>query len=406
MKEIIHDFEVIDTVDYNNYGFLNGKKCFVKNSVVGDVVNIEIEKENKNYYFANIIDIIKPSKNRTLPFCEYFGKCGGCDLQFLEENYYYDLKKNELYNNFLKNGFKIDLEDIEIFKTGKYSRRRINLKYSSGKYGFFKNNSNEIVEFKNCQLIDVDIQKIVDLLRKIKLANLNSVDITKVDNGIALNFIFNKDPNIKDFEKLNDIKEKCVLISYLINDENIFFTIYKKENPIVNIDGKDIVIPEKCFLQATKKSQDFMIEKVKEYTKGYKVIADLYCGIGTYSYPLCDNAKVFSYEGNNFMIENFKKNKSNIQAFTRDLFNQPLTNSELNNFDLVVIDPPRNGAENQVKYLNKSKVKRIIYISCSVDALMRDLKVLKDTYEIKKVFLIDQFYMTKHCETVVIIDKI
>ena len=121
MKEIICNFEVIDTVDYNNYGFLNGKKCFVKNSVVGDVVNIEIEKENKNCYFANIIDIIKSSKNRTLPFCEYFGKCGGCDLQFLEENYYYDLKKNELYNNFLKNGFKIDLEDIEIFKTGKYS---------------------------------------------------------------------------------------------------------------------------------------------------------------------------------------------------------------------------------------------------------------------------------------------
>ena len=58
MKEIICNFEVIDTVDYNNYGFLNGKKCFVKNSVVGDVVNIEIEKENKNCYFANIINII------------------------------------------------------------------------------------------------------------------------------------------------------------------------------------------------------------------------------------------------------------------------------------------------------------------------------------------------------------
>lgn len=406
MKEIVYGFEVTGVIDYNNYGILNGKKCFVKNSVIGDILNIEIEKENKNCYFAKIVDIVEASKNRAFPFCECFGKCGGCDLQFLDDDYYYELKKNELYNNFLRNNFEINLNDIEIFKTGKYSRRRINLKYSAGKYGFFKNNSNEIIEFKNCPLIKKEIQNVVDLLKKIKLSYLNSIDITKVNNGITLNFVFNNEPNIKDFDKLTELKEECILISYSIKDENIFFTIYKRENPIITIDKKNILIPEKCFLQATEESQNFMIEKVKKFSDSYKNIADLYCGIGTYSYPLCSKAKVFSYEGNDFMVENFKKNKSNIQAFTRDLFNQPLTNMELNNFDLIIIDPPRNGAGNQIKYLNKSKVKRIIYISCSVDALMRDLKVLKENYKITKIFLVDQFYMTKHFETFLVIDRV
>ena len=406
MKEVVNNFKVSASSNYEAYGALNDKKCFVKNSVIGDVVNIEIEKENKNCYFAKIINIIKSSENRVIPFCKYFGKCGGCDFQFLDEKYYYEFKKKEIYNYFVRNNFAIDFENIEFFKTGKYSRRRINLKYSAGKYGFFKNNSNEVIEFDECQLINKEIQEIINLLKKIRLSNLISVDITNIDNGITINFIFNKEPNIKDFEKLTEIKQKSILISYSINDENIFFTIYKKEDPIVKIDNKNIFIPEKCFLQSTKESQDFMIEKVKEYSKNYKNIADLYCGIGTYSYPLCDSAKVFSYEGNSFMIDNFKKNSGNIRAFTRDLFNQPLTHTELNNFDLVVIDPPRNGAENQVKYLSKSKVKRIIYISCSVDALMRDLKILKTNYAIKKVFFVDQFYMTKHCEIVLILDKI
>ena len=405
MNDKIENLEIINLSNYTGYGIFNNKKCFVEGSVIGDIVDVKIEKENKNFYSGKIINFIKKSRNRVEPFCEYFGKCGGCDLQYLNDNYYYEIKLNDLYNHLLKNSYKIEKNDIEIFKTKKFSRRRINLKYSAGKYGFFKHSSNNIVEFNDCCIIKPEIQEIINLFRNIRLSNLNSIDITSVDNGITINLIFNDSPNIKDFEKLKYIKEKVILITYSLNNEEIFFTIFKAKDPIIILDGKEIIIPEKCFLQATKESQDFMIDVVKKYSEKYKNIADLYCGIGTYSYPICENAKVFSYEGNKTMIDNFKKNKSNIQAKLRDLFNQPLINNELNNFDLVVIDPPRNGAGNQIKYLNSSNVKRIIYISCSIEALMRDLKLLKE-YTIKKVFLVDQFYMTTHLETIVILDKI
>ena len=102
------------------------------------------------------------------------------------------------------------------------------------------------------------------------------------------------------------------------------------------------------------------------------------------------------------MINSIKNNsfKSSINAVKRDLFNQPLTNKELDNFDGIVINPPRNGAENQCKFIYKSSLKKIVYVSCNLDTFMRDTKLFVDKYKLEKLYLVDQFYMSKHFEVI------
>ena len=160
-------------------------------------------------------------------------------------------------------------------------------------------------------------------------------------------------------------------------------------------------------MQATKDSQNFMIKKICEEIHSFKLVYDLYCGIGTYSFPLSKyNKKVICFEGDDLMIKSINENINllkikNLFPEKKDLFNQPIINFE--NVDAVIINPPRNGASNQCKFLNN--IKKIVYVSCNPESFRRDFEILKNNYKIDKLYLIDQFFYTNHVEIIVILDK-
>lgn len=409
MNKILNKVLIENSSNYTGYFILNNKKCFVENSIIGDLIDIEIYKETSKFYFAKIINIIEQTENRITAKCPYYSQCGGCDLQHCCKAYYYNLKLDNLVNLLKTTDLDFSKETIQIFKTEESNRRRINLKYQQGNYGFFKQNSNNIIKVDYCLLLTQEINEIIKLFQKLKFANLDSVDITQADNGIGINLIFNKDSNLKDFEKLNILKEKVISITYSLVNDSMLLGIYKKENLKLNLGDLIIDLPDKCFLQATKISQDFMINIIKNELINYKNVADLYCGIGTYSFPLSKTTKVSAFEGDETMVKYFKQNINKLQLSTnivkKDLFNQPLIIAELNKFQAVIIDPPRTGAENQIKQLAKSKIDKIIYISCNPNALINDLKYLKDSFEIKAIYLIDQFYLSVHSEVMIILTK-
>ena len=380
--------------------FINRKKCFIDNVVENDIVDIEIYKETSKYYLAKVINFVKKSNFRIKNKCKHCN-CGGCELRYIEDDFYYKCKQNILYTNIIKNYPYFEKNDIQLFKVGENKRRRTTLNYKNGIFGFFKKNSNNIVKIDNCLNVTKNINKIIKNINGIELPNLYSVDITEVDNGVMLNFNFSNNFNINKLKKLDSIKNDVILITYCINTSNPI-RYFVKEDPIIKLGNRNIIIPDKCFLQATKESQDFMIKIVCDNLKNCKKIADLYCGIGTYSFPLSLNAKVYSFEGDELMINSIKNNsfRSSINACKRDLFNQPLTNKELNDFDGIVINPPRNGAENQCKFIAKSNIKKIIYVSCNLDTFIRDTKLFIDKYKLTSLYLIDQFYMSKHFEVI------
>ena len=252
------------TKDYKGICYINNFKCFVEEAIEGDTLDIEIHKETGKFYFAKIKKIINPSPYRNTNIeCEYYKKCGGCALQHIKLDYYYQLKLN-----YIKELLNID--NIDIFKVGFNKRRRINLKYSNGKYGFYQKNTTNIVSINKCLNLTPSINNIISKLNNIKLTNLDSLDIFEADNGIGINFIFNKDPNINEFKKLDILKNDVILINYTYKDRKSFVPIIKNNDLFLTLKNKQVLLPNNFFMQATKESQDFMINKVCEEIQNYK----------------------------------------------------------------------------------------------------------------------------------------
>ncbi len=417
---IFENIEIIDlSNDYKGIAFINNKKCFISNAIVDDIVNLEIIEEKSKYLVGKVLEYIKKSDFRNSEIkCKYFGKCGGCALQYLKEEYYYEIKKQNLLNYIKNSGYNYDINNLEIFKVGFGKRRRINLKYSNGIYGFFEKNSKNIVDFDNCLNVVEEINEVIKIFKNFKFKNLDSLDIFYTGIVVSINMIFSDEPEINDFKQLNVFEDKNCIISYTYSEKQNYITIIGTVEDIkLNLNNLQIIVPQNCFLQVAEESQNFMINTVKkaieENLSKKSKIADLYCGIGTYSFPLAKNGcKIFSYEGDRTMIDNIKKNIitnniKNIFPYQKDLFNQPLSVRELNEFDIIIINPPRNGAENQCKNIVKSNVKKVVYISCNPQSLARDLKLFKNNgFEIKKIVMVDQFYLSEHVESIVILEKI
>lgn len=399
--------------DYRGIALLNDKKYFVENAVVGDEVEVEIIEEKSKYGIAKIKNYIKKSDNRIENnSCKYFGKCGGCSLFYCENKYYLEMKRRKLVNAIKKSGYNANVD--EIFSVGFSKRRRINLKYNNGTYGFCRKNSNDVVDIDFCANVTENINKVIKLFKNLKFQNLDSVDIFEVNNFVNVALIFKGEPKIEEFNQLDVFENQDIIISYTHEDRKKYISIMDRGNNLrLNLSGIHILLPENCFLQATEESQNFMIDLIKkEVKKNYNTIADLYCGIGTYTFPLSkENCKIYSFEGNDIMIDNIKRNIianniKNIFPEKRDLFNQPLSRSELNEFKMIIINPPRNGAESQCKNIVKSNVEKVIYVSCNPQSLSRDLKLFFSTdFRITKVVLVDQFYLSEHVESVIVLEK-
>ena len=147
--------------------------------------------------------------------------------------------------------------------------------------------------------------------------------------------------------------------------------------------------PIGAFLQPTVDSERAMRRFVIEHAAGAKHIADLFCGIGNFTFAL--NADGFDIAGT---------------GVKRDLFKNPLTTKMLNSYDLVVMDPPRAGALAQCQELAKSNVSRVIYVSCNPNSLRRDAQILTNAgYNITDIAAFDQFVGSPHWELAVVFQK-
>ena len=227
-------------------------------------------------------------------------------------------------------------------------------------------------------------------------ADYLNVSITLADNGIDILF--------KSSHLLGPHDKKSLL--ELANKHNVARIhwqqdlIYQKTIPEISFAGNKIQLPFETFLQASNQSQEIMIDFVLKNAKGQKKILDLFSGIGTFSIPLSQNHKVHAFEGNASMVNILANSGYDLIAKQRDLYKNPIKSIELENFDLIVINPPRSGASPQIENIINMKIKKpVIMISCDLNNFATDLKLLlKSGLKIKDIIAIDQFVFTKHIE--------
>jgi 23S rRNA (uracil1939-C5)-methyltransferase len=182
--------------------------------------------------------------------------------------------------------------------------------------------------------------------------------------------------------------------------------------PALTFAGVNVALPADAFVQAAPEAEAMMTGLVAAAAAKARQVADLYCGLGTFTFPLARKARVLAVDGNRASIAALKEaalrapGLKAIEAKVRDLAHEPLSRKELAPFDAVVFDPPRAGAKAQAEALAKSRVPVVIAVSCNPATLARDARILVDGgYRIERVSPIDQFVFSAEVEAVAVLRR-
>lgn len=379
----------------NGIGKINNKVVFVKRSLPGEIIDIIITSEKKNFITGKINKIIKESDSRITSICPYYDKCGGCN--FLHTTYNEEVR-------FKKEKAKELLGMINKFydTKGLNYRNKVSLHVKDNKIGFYREKTNDIIDINYCYLLNDKLNKVLGLLNnyvKNNIHEINNIVIRTNKKDILLDIHgFVNDSFFDEFSFINTI---------IYNDE-----IYKGNGYLEEmIDDYKLVLSPKSFYQVNKQGLEVINEIIKMYlkTKKYRTVLDLYSGISTWGILVSKYVdRVISIEENssatNDALINQKINNINNLEVINGRVEDYIDN--FNDIDLIIIDPPRSGLDKKTqKYLEKINAKSIIYISCDMVTLKRDLDELNNNYQVTGVNLVDMFKRTYHVESIIVLER-
>jgi len=418
-------------------GRLDGKAAFIPFAAPGDLAEIEIVKDKKRHIEGRIVRLIEPSPFRRRAPCPQFGKCGGCQWQHIAYDRQLEAKTKSIKGYFLH---RLGMGMENIFGPSIASpvhwgyRNKICLKVKAldngSAAGFFAAGSHELIPAPVCSIAHKEIQKILSPLQAFvketnaadKLA-LSGIDL-QVDGESRLwaSLHMGRQPSIQDCNLLKEFFRKHLVAgtSAFIGAKKSTFHIQGAQDKItysVKAMGKNLTLEAGVgqFVQANFEINQLLINEVMAMAglfKG-KTVLDLYCGSGNFTLPLALEAgKIAAVEGNRqaiFDLENNARmnNLNNVMAYPLSA-RRGLEKLAAENFkpDLILLDPPRQGAAEAAPPLAEMSPEHIIYISCSHATLVRDLNTfVQNGYEIQSVKLADMFPQTSHMESISVLKK-
>ena len=429
-------------------GKLDGYIWFIKDAVIGDVVRARAMKMKKNYGFARLMEILTPSAARVEPRCPVARQCGGCQLQAMSYEEQLKFKERKVKNHLLRIGkFREDeIHMLPIMGMEEPWRYRNKAQFPFGMdkngnivAGFYAGRTHDIIECGDCLLGAEENKDILDIIKGfMRDHNIRPYDET-AHKGLVRHALIRKGfhsgelmvclvINGKDIPlKEQLVEELCRIkgmtsISYSINQEKTNVIMGKE---IVNLYGPGYItdnienvtyqISPLSFYQVNPVQTEKLYGTALEYAglTGSETVWDLYCGIGTISLFLAQNAKkVYGVEIVPQAIEDARRNAAlnhitNAEFFTgkaEEVLPEQYAKNKVY-ADVIVVDPPRKGCDQVcLDTILKMAPKRVVYVSCDSSTLARDLRYLADGgYEVEKVRCCDMFGQSCHVETVVLL---
>ena len=392
----------IEKLDHFGRGIthINDKICFIKDALPEEVVDIEIINENKKYIEAITKKVKEKSPYRIKSQCKYSNKCGGCvfnHLLFEEENKYKKEKVQEIISRFGELDKKL-VKEIKYNEEYNY-RNKIILHGIGNKLGFYEEKTHSIIPIDKCLLISPNMNKVIKVLNSIN-ERIEEV-LIRCNNDDSM-IMVELEGKVKDIDKLKEVCDVLIYNGLILSD---------KDELINKIGNKKYYVSYSSFFQVnrflTKNLYNEVLKEVKK--KNPNKVLDLYTGTGTIGIYVSEYAKkIIGIDSNGSNIKNANKNKElnnvkNIEFICDKVENRI---NEFNNIDLIIVDPPRAGLDPKTKdYLKEIKPDTIIYVSCDPVTLARDLKELKDIYNIKSIKPFNMFPRTYHCESIAVLDK-
>lgn len=386
----------IEIVKFDNngrgIGYLNNKIVFVPKTVPGDIVNISLTLNKKNYAEGKLVEIITPSKLRTSPICPFFNHCGGCDLMHISISNALDYKLDKVNEILHHNEIFFDVKEIIKSDNAYNYRNKVTLKIINDSVGYFSESSHELVVIDYCYLLKESINAVI---KDIKLLNIHNGEITiRANYKDEILLIINTEDSVLNIE---EIINKHKIVGIICNGE----TIYGENYFIDCVNDYLFKVSYNSFFQVNPYITSKLFDLIFEYTKNSQKLLDLYCGVGTLSIAssssytlgveIVENAIV---DANLNKIFNKKDNIDFICADTNAIL-EKITNE----YDTIILDPPRSGVSKKViSKILEVKPQTIIYVSCNPLTLARDLKLLNESYNINDIKLLEMFANTEHVE--------
>ncbi|WP_011580080.1 MULTISPECIES: class I SAM-dependent RNA methyltransferase [Chelativorans] len=383
---------------------------YVPFALPGEEVTARVEKQR-----ATLLSVEKPSPLRVEPASPYFGICGGCSVQHLAPLAYAEWKRDKVVRALRSRGLEAEVAPLVLCPPA--SRRRVTLtaRSAGGRtlLGFNAAQSHQIVEIEECAIaVPQIVAALPDLRLLVGLIAAGSkpfhITVTATRTGL--------DIAAEESGRLGEQKRQKALQFALAKGFARLSVggevLVEREKPVVMFGDVPVAIPPGGFLQATEQAEEAMAGLVTAHFKGAKHVADLFAGSGTFALRLARQARVHAVESEGAALaalEDAAKGASGLKPVSverRDLFNRPILAKELAQYDGLVFDPPRVGAEAQCRQLARSTVNRVAAVSCNPGTLARDLSILVEGgYRIAKVTPIDQFLWSPHVEVVALLER-
>ncbi len=408
----------IEKLVYGGYGLghWKDKAVLTRYSAPNELAEVSVLEEKKDYIEAQVERVIISSNVRREAPCPHYGVCGGCQIQHIEYDAQVEAKEEILLETLQRIGKIKEVNLLDSVYSGQEFgyRIRVQFKVKDGRVGFFKWGSKEVVDVESCPLAHPKINELLPHIKEcakyIRELQEIHVSYSPSEDTYLVKFV---SPTEIDKGFLTNLKEDCLPESVVgIGDYSRLRNLLNRRYWI----GKDYLfmkvgrwtfrVSADAFFQVNHTLWERFIEAVTEKVS-FKKAVDLYCGVGFFTLPLSEKGNFI--EGSDIGVSaindaqyNAKVNGRDNVVFVKSDAYRHLKSRAGEVLDLVVLDPPRSGLENnEIDLLVKNKPERIIYISCNPSTLARDLKVLlKGGYRLEGVRLVDMFPQTYHIESI------
>ena len=435
-------------IDGEGIGKADGFTVFVKDAVIGDTVTAKIIKAKKNYGYGRLMEVLKPSPYRVEPKCEFARQCGGCQLQALSYDQQLVFKTNKVKGHLERIGGFTDIPMEPIIGMDELFHYRNKAQFPVGRNkegkivtGFYAGRTHNIIENRDCALGVAENKEVLDRV----IAHMEKYGIEPYNEATGKGLVrhvlirygyFTKEVMVCLILNGNKLPKEEQLVKSLCEIPgmtSITINVNKKHSNVIlgeeirllwgqeyitdRIGDISYQISPLSFYQVNPMQTQKLYAKALEYADlhGQETVWDLYCGIGTISLFLAQKAKfVRGVEIVPAAIENAKENAKLNGLENTEFFvgkaEEVLPREYKKNgvyADVIVVDPPRKGCdETLLETMIEMNPERIVYVSCDSATLARDLKYLCERgYELRKVCPVDQFGMTVHVETVVLLSQ-
>jgi 23S rRNA (uracil1939-C5)-methyltransferase len=355
----------------------DGVPVFVPRSAPGDRLRVRIVERRPDYGRAEILEVLAPGPGRRTPPCPVFDRCGGCDLQHLDDALQTQLKAEAVLETLRRLGSIERPPRLEVFAGAPFGYRlRTQLQVAAGdgtaRVGYFARGSHDLVETERCAVLVPELEQWLTRL-PVALAGsaVKRLDVAAGDDGVTF------------APAVADLPHGEVAVAF---------------------DGLSLSFDARCFFQGHRGLLGTLVERAVGAETGQTAF-DLYCGVGLFALPLARRyAKVVGVESDAVAVRHARNNArrnriANLEIVARSM--EAWIRSLPHGADRVLVDPPRSGMSLVTRrVLLDRRPARLSYVSCHPAAMARDLADLSSGFQLESLDLIDLFPQTGHLEVV------